>query len=88
MEIRIGDRNFEAPDSCPIDAPQRRRLVRHLRDHGPESLLTSKTLAPYSQCIFNEILEAGGKSVEREEETAKVERNRDQPSGQNASIHT
>ena len=63
MEIKIGERVFEVPDSCPIDAPKRRRLVRHLRDHGPESLLTSKTLAPYSQCIVDEILEAGGEPV-------------------------
>ena len=70
MEIKIGDRVYEVPDSCPIDAPKRRRLVRHLRDHGPESLLTSKTLAPYSQCIFDEILEAGGEPVERVDETA------------------
>ena len=63
MEIKISERVFEVPDFCPIDAPKRRRLVRHLRDHGPESLLTSKTLAPYSQCIVDEILEAGGEPV-------------------------
>lgn len=72
MEIKIGDRVFQLPDSCPTDPPKKRRLVRHLRDHGPESLLTSKILAPYSQCILDEILEAGGEPVQRVDETAAV----------------
>ena len=73
MEIKIGNRIFEVPDSCPIEGPKRRRLVRHLRDHGPESLLTSKTLAPYSQCVLSEILEAGGEPVVQEEQAVGPE---------------
>ncbi len=82
MEIKIGDRVYEVPDSCPIDAPKRRRLVRHLRDHGPESLLTSKTLAPYSQCIFDEILKAGGELAERVDEAASSDENRAEASNE------
>ena len=73
MEIKIGERVFEVPDSCPIDAPKKRRLVRHLRDHGPESLLSSKTLAPYAQCVLTEILDAGGEPVARLEETISLD---------------
>lgn len=84
MEIKIGDRVYEVPDSCPIDAPKRRRLVRHLRDHGPESLMLSKELAPYAQCILDEILEAGGEPVERVDETAASDENRAEASNLDA----
>ena len=83
MAIKIGERVFEVPDSCPIDGPTRRRLVRHLRDHGPESLLTSKTLAPYSQCVLTEILDAGGEQVVAEETKVSPEKMRPQSSKQN-----
>lgn len=82
MAIKIGERVFEVPDSCPIDGPTRRRLVRHLRDHGPKSLLTSKTLAPYSQCVLSEILDAGGEQVVAEETTISPEEMRPQSSKQ------
>ncbi len=64
MEIKIGDRVFYFPDACPTDAPNKRRLTRHLRDHGPESLLASKMLSPYAGCVVDEILKAGGQPVE------------------------
>jgi len=68
MENKIGDRVFELPDSCPIDAPKKQRLMRHLRDHGPESLLTSAMLAPFAQCILNEILDSLPKPTDGVEE--------------------
>ena len=68
MEIKIGDRVFQFPDACPTDAPNKRRLTRHLRDHGPESLLASKTLSPYAACVVDEILKAGGETVEPSDE--------------------
>ena len=68
MDIKIGDRVFQLTDSCPTDAPKKRRLIRHLRDHGPESLLSSKTLAPFAQCVLAEILVAGGQPVDVAEE--------------------
>ena len=70
MNIKFGDKVFEVPDSCPINGPKKRRLIRHLDEHGLESLLTSKSLEPYSQCILNEILEAGGEPAAREEKIA------------------
>ena len=73
MEIKIGDRIFQFPYACPTDAPNKRRLTRHLRDHGPESLLASKTLSPYAGCVVDEILKAGGKTVEPSDESQNAE---------------
>ena len=84
MAIKIGERVFEVPDSCPIDGPTRRRLVRHLRDHGPESLLTSKTLAPYSQCVLSEILDAGGEQVIQGENPSSLDEVQAQPCAKDA----
>ena len=64
MEIKIGDRTFQVPDSCPTDAPNKRKLRRHVRDHGPESLLTSRKLAPFAQCVLDEMITAGAEAVE------------------------
>ncbi len=68
MEIKIGDRTFQIPDACPTDGPNKRGLLVHPRDHGPESLLTSRKLAPYAQCILDEISNAGGEHMEPSEE--------------------
>ena len=68
MEIMIGERLFKISDSCPTDSPKKRRLIRNLRDHGPESLLTSKSFAPFAECVLTEILDAGAEPVEKEEE--------------------
>ena len=63
MEIKIGDRTFQVPDSCPTDAPNKRKLRRHVRDHGPESLLTSRKLAPFAPCVLDEMITAGAEAV-------------------------
>lgn len=55
MEIKIGDHTYQVPDSCPTDGPSKNRLLRHLRTHGAESLLTSKRLAPFTGCVAEEL---------------------------------
>ena len=64
MEIRYGEKNFEIPDACPIDAPKNRSLKRHLQEHGVESLLTSKKLSQFSGCVLDELLSVGAELVE------------------------
>ena len=51
MKVRIGDRIYEVPDSCPLDAPTTRVLKNHLKTHGIESLLTSQKLSPFAGCV-------------------------------------
>ena len=73
MEIKIGDRIYQVADDCPIDSPKRGILVRHLREHGPESLLASKKTAPFASCIWDKLAEAGAELVERFEEAPTTE---------------
>ena len=47
-----------------VEAPKRSRLLRHLREHGAESFLTSQKLSPYAGCITDRLLEAGAELVE------------------------
>lgn len=51
MKVRIGDRIYEVPDSCPLDAPTTRVIKNHLKTHGLESLLTSQKLSPFAGCV-------------------------------------
>ena len=67
MEIKIGDRVYEVDDNCPVDSPRRSTLLRHLRDHGPESLLTSKKTSPYAACVWDKLEESGAQLVEPNE---------------------
>ena len=64
MEIRIGDRVYQVADDCPVEAPTKGRLLRHSREHGAESFLTSQKMSPYAGCIADRLLEAGAELVE------------------------
>ena len=66
MKVRIGDRVYEIPGSCPVEAPTKKELLRHLRDHGPESLLTSTRLSKFAGCIEG-IVEQEGVEIVPEE---------------------
>ena len=66
MKIQIGERVYDVGDSCPADAPTKRELFRHLRDHGLESLLTSTRLSQFAGCIEG-IVEQEGVEVVRED---------------------
>ncbi len=57
MEIKIGDRTFELPENCTVEVPTRAMLLQHLREHGPESFLTSKKLSRFAGCVKDELLE-------------------------------
>ena len=73
MEIRIGDRIYQVADDCPVDSPKRATLIRHLREHGPESLLTSKKTAPFAACVFDRLTESGAQLVEPVEHVTTTE---------------
>ena len=73
MEIRWGDKSFQIPNVCPIDAPRNRTLKRHLREHGVESLLTSKKLSEFAGCILDELTDAGAELVEPSAEVGSEE---------------
>ena len=66
MDLKIGDRVYPIPDECPVDAPKKKVLRRHLRAHGPESFLTSKKLSPFAGCVSDELLREGAEVVEPE----------------------
>ena len=59
MEIKLGDRVFAIPDECPLDSPKRSALRNDFRRHGPESFLTSRKLALYAGCVFEDLLVEG-----------------------------
>lgn len=63
MEIKIEGRTYQIPDACPIEAPKKRVMRRHLRDHGAESFLTSKALSPFAGCIWDDLARAGAEVV-------------------------
>ena len=60
MEIKIGERTYEIPDNCSVEIPTRNVLLQHLRDHGPESFLTSKKLSKFAGCVKDELLQETG----------------------------
>ena len=82
MELRFEEKNFQIPDSCPIDAPRNRILKRHLREHGIQSLLSSTKLAQFSGCVLDELLEAGAKIVE-----SSIEASKQVPSSESVDHH-
>ena len=84
MKILIEKKNFQIPDACPIDAPKNRILKRHLREHGIESLFTSKKLSQLSGCILGELLEEGAEIVEPGIETDKQEPSNPEPTQDDA----
>ena len=63
MEIRIEGRTYQIPDACPIEAPNKRIMRRHLREHGPESFLTSKTLSQFAACVWGDLVLEGAEMV-------------------------
>ena len=86
MEIKIGDRTFQIPDACPIDAPKDRILKRHLREHGIESLLASKKLSAFSGCVLDDLVKEGAEIVEPTI-SAKEDVPESKPSGESVNNH-
>ena len=59
MEIKLSKRVIELSDSCPLEgSPRKSTLLRQLREHGPESFVTSKKLSQFAGCIPDELKEA------------------------------
>ncbi len=72
MEIKLGDRVYQIPDACPVDAPRPSTLKRNLREHGAEAFLLSHKLAPLAGCIVDELVEAGAEIVPAEAEPSAL----------------
>jgi hypothetical protein len=56
MEVKIEDKQYQVHGSCPLGAPSKAILKRHLNQHGAESLVTSKKFGKYASCILEGIL--------------------------------
>jgi hypothetical protein len=59
MEIKLGKRVFDIPETCPATrSPRKSTLKRQLKEHGVESFLTSDKLSRFAGCIANDLKEA------------------------------
>jgi hypothetical protein len=62
MEIKLGRRAFDIPNTCPATgSPRKSTLKRQLREHGVESFLTSKKFSKFAGCISAELKEAAAR---------------------------
>ncbi len=59
MDVKFGENTYQIPDSCLLDAPSKRSLLRSLREHGPASFLASDSLAKYSSCVIEALQDRG-----------------------------
>ena len=59
MELRLGQRIFQVPDRCMLDAPSKGTLIRDLREHGPEAFLASHKLGQFAPCLVEELKDRG-----------------------------
>ena len=67
MKAKIETITFEIPDTCRLDAPTKRTLLRYLREHGPESFLASEKLNQYAACVIEELKDRGVEIVDGSE---------------------
>ena len=69
MEIKIGDRVYTISDACPSDRPRPATLRRNLREHGPESFVSSHKLARFASCVLDELFREGAELVDQDDES-------------------